>query len=183
MNAIEREFPSYKPLYPSPTSPHASRVTSLLKLERRVFSAWFSWLTCSADAPAEKEMDSLLRQVDEELRSTQEEGPYFLGSDVSIVDIMFAPFLERMAASLPYYKGFESRSTKYPHLLRWYESMDTREAYIGIKSDYYTHCQDLPPQIGKCYFRLPLAARFRDEIGRFVCICEYVIIFNYLFSE
>lgn len=29
-----------------------------------------------------------------------------------MVDIMFAPFLERMAASLPYYKGFKSRSDK-----------------------------------------------------------------------
>ena len=33
------------------------------------------------------------------------EGRFFLGSDVSLVDCMFAPFLERMAASVPYYKG------------------------------------------------------------------------------
>lgn len=32
-------------------------------------------------------------------------GPYFLGSQLSMVDILFTPFLERMAASLPYYKG------------------------------------------------------------------------------
>jgi glutathione S-transferase len=31
-------------------------------------------------------------------------GPYFLGEQFSMVDIMFTPFLERMAASLPYYK-------------------------------------------------------------------------------
>jgi glutathione S-transferase len=29
---------------------------------------------------------------------------FFLGDKVSIVDCMFAPFLERMAASIPYYK-------------------------------------------------------------------------------
>lgn len=28
--------------------------------------------------------------------------------------------------------------------------MDTREVYRGAKSDYYTHCHDLPPQIGGC---------------------------------
>ena len=34
-----------------------------------------------------------------------EGGPYFLGSDISMVDIVFAPFLERIAASILYYKG------------------------------------------------------------------------------
>ena len=33
-------------------------------------------------------------------------GPYFLGAELSLVDIVFAPFLERIAASLAYYKGF-----------------------------------------------------------------------------
>jgi glutathione S-transferase len=33
-------------------------------------------------------------------------GPYFLGEHFSMVDIMFTPFLERMAASLPYYKVY-----------------------------------------------------------------------------
>ncbi len=83
---------------------------------------------------AADDMDRILKQVDSELSISG--GPYFLGSDISIVDIMFAPFLERMAASLPYFKGFETRSSKYPHLLSWYEIMDTRPAYIGIKSDY-----------------------------------------------
>ena len=32
-------------------------------------------------------------------------GPYFVGKDVTIVDLTFAPFLERAAASIAYYKG------------------------------------------------------------------------------
>ena len=46
--------------------------------------------------------------------------PFFLssylisvtGSELSMVDVMFAPFLERMAASLPYYKGFIVRGER-----------------------------------------------------------------------
>ena len=34
----------------------------------------------------------------------KEGGPYFLGWGYSMVDIVFAPFLERIAASIPYYK-------------------------------------------------------------------------------
>jgi len=79
-------------------------------------------------------MDTVLRQVDLELAKTP--GPYFLGDDISLVDIMYTPFLERMAASLPYFKGFVVRGDAYPHLKRWYEAMDTRETYQGIKSDY-----------------------------------------------
>jgi glutathione S-transferase len=33
----------------------------------------------------------------------------------------------------------------------------------GIKSDYYTHCHDLPPQIGNCY-STPAAEKFAADI-------------------
>ena len=48
-------------------------------------------------------MDTLLKSVNKELEKSG--GPYFLGNDISLVDIKFTPFLERAAASLPYYKG------------------------------------------------------------------------------
>lgn len=41
--------------------------------------------------------------------------------------------------------------------------MDTREVYRGAKSDYYTHCHDLPPQIGGCRVQAA-GVRFKDEI-------------------
>jgi glutathione S-transferase len=56
----------------------------------------------------------------------------YLGTEMSLVDVMFTPFLERMAASLPYYKGFIVRDKKYPNLLRWFEAMDERPSYQGV---------------------------------------------------
>jgi glutathione S-transferase len=67
-----------------------------------VFSAWFSWLTSRSGEAAASTMDALLRKVDEEL-AVDKSGPYFLG-EFSLIDIFFTPFLERMAASLPYFK-------------------------------------------------------------------------------
>eukprot|EP01037_Dinobryon_pediforme_P032046 gene32046-36806_t len=107
-------------------------------------------------------MTAALKEVDAALRLSG--GPYFLGPSLSLVDILFVPFLERMAASLPYFKGFQSRSPAFPNLLRWYEAMDTRPTYAGIKSDYYTHCNDLPPQIGRCY-SVPSSEPFRSRIA------------------
>ena len=161
MSALESYFPEHNPLLPTKkTNPELYRqVTPLLQLERKSFSVWFSWLTGGRDMS--RQMDSVLQEIDGELASN--EGPYFLGEMFSLVDIMFAPFLERMSASLPYFKGFESRSSQYPHLLKWYEAMDSRPSYLGIKSDYYTHCHDLPPQIGGCV-STPGSEKYANEI-------------------
>lgn len=162
MEEIEKQFPEYKPLLSSSGSPTRKRHEHLMQLERKTFSTWFSWLTSRQTSSAAYSMDLCLKEVDNEL-SVESSGPYFFGKDISLIDIMFMPFLERMAASLPYFKGFESRSKKYPNLLAWYEAMDQRPAYMGIKSDYYTHCHDLPPQIGNCQ-SLPEAKPFAEEI-------------------
>ena len=74
-----------------------------------------------------------------------------------MVDFMFASFLERMAASLLYFKGFQMRvppgtSTDYPAINRWFDAMETLPSYQLTKSDYYTHCWDLPPQLGGCNY-------------------------------
>lgn len=162
MSVLEEEFPSHKPLLPPAGSKEREKVPGLLRLERRVFGSWFSWLTSRAGGGgAAAEMHGLFLEVDAALQASG--GPYFLGSDISFVDVMFTPFLERMAASLPYFKGFQCRCATYPHLLKWYEAMDTRPAYVGIKSDYYSHVHDLPPQIGGCHFN-PESAPFREEI-------------------
>jgi hypothetical protein len=77
------------------------------------------------------------------------QGPYFLGADISLVDITFAPMLERAAASLAYYKGYVMRGAgKWPELEAWFDAMESRPTYLGTKSDHYTHCHDLPPQLG-----------------------------------
>ena len=46
-------------------------------------------------------------------------GPFFMGKDMSLVDCVFAPFLERINASIAYYKGVQVRGSQhFPHLDR-----------------------------------------------------------------
>jgi glutathione S-transferase len=154
MYAVEELFPSHKSLRP----PKGKEGTAqeLLRLERRIFSAWMSWLTGSGNG-AQRQADfcSVLSEVESALK--QSGGPFFMGKDVTLVDFMFAPFLERMAASLLFFKGFTMRAppstpTDYPYLNRWFDGMETLESYRLTKSDYYTHCWDLPPQLGGCTY-------------------------------
>lgn len=151
MYALEERFPDHGPLLPRDAA-RAAQAQDLLRLERRIFSAWMSWLTSGGER-LRKKFISALNEVETELSAT--EGGFFLGETVSLVDMMFAPFLERICASLLYFKGYQIRvapgeKTKFPGVNRWFDSMETLESYRLTKSDYYTHCWDLPPQLGGC---------------------------------
>ena len=144
--ALEELFPDHKTLL----SPDRSRMQELLRLERQFFGSWMYWLTSGVNPEGCKD---ILREVDRELGSSG--GPFFMGKEMTTVDCQFAPFLERAAASLLYFKGFQFRvapgePTEYPNVNRWFDAMEERPSYQLTKSDYYTHCWDLPPQLGGC---------------------------------
>jgi len=146
--ALEREFG------PLGKSINDNKVVALRQLERKLFSAWCQWL-CYPSRSQEDEnyakanFERVAGVVDQALN--KEPGPYFL-ADFSIADTVFIPYVERMNASLFYYKGFTLRDkTKFPHLHRWFDGIEQREAYRGTQSDFHTHVHDLPPQMGGCY--------------------------------
>lgn len=155
LSTLESDFPeSPKSLAPPPGLERKAQ--ELLRLERQLFSAWMTWLTSGGDGDRLQErFIQELTLVEQALKSI--EGPFFLGDSMSIVDVQFAPFLERMAASLLYYKGFTMRvppnhhpATEFSALNRWFDAMEELPSYQLTKSDYYTHCWDLPPQMGGC---------------------------------
>lgn len=157
--ALESEFPeSATKLMPDDIDDpkRMARAQELFSLERQLFSAWMGWLT--GRGGGKEPFVRTLQYVDEVLQKA--DGPFFLGSEISLVDVQFAPFLERMAASLLYFKGFVMRdgpnedrkraNTVYPGINAWFNAMEQLPAYQLTKSDYYTHAHDLPPQLGGC---------------------------------
>jgi len=163
MMAVERSF-SGRPMLPPPGAEGGEAVRPLLQLERQLFSCWFRWLTSGAigDGAQRVQFASLMGQVDDALGGRP--GPFFLGSELSLVDCMFAPFLERMAASVLYYKGLPVRTNgDWPHVRAWFEAMEARPSFRHIRSDFYTHVNDLPPQIGRCQ-STPEAAKHQPLI-------------------
>ena len=149
--ALEDSFPEHKSMMPPDSL--RGQAQELLRLEREFFSAWMSWLT-QGGASSKSSFVASLTKVEEALKIVKD-GPFFLGKDISIVDVQFAPFLERTVASLLYYKGFQIRvapgeQTMYPAINQWFDAMEELPSYQVSKSDYYTHCWDLPPQLGGC---------------------------------
>lgn len=127
-------------------------VLPLRRLERLLFRVWCQWL-CSPTRSVRQEQDhqeqflAVVAQVEEALGQTP--GAYFL-DQFSSADVVFTPYLERMNASLFYYKGYALRQVN-PCLAAWFEALETRSTYRGTQSDFHTHVHDLPPQMGGCW--------------------------------
>lgn len=160
MYVLEQKFPEHKSLLAKKGDDEESRrFQMLLRLERQIFSGWMYWLTGS---PRSKDSFlQVLKEVEQQLQLSNQNNPtgkgFFLGDRITMVDLMFAPFLERMAASIIFFKGFQIRTsptqtTDYPYLNKWFDAMETLDSYQVTKSDYYTHCWDLPPQLGGCTY-------------------------------
>jgi len=128
------------------------QILPLRQLERVLFRAWCGWL-CQPVGWFNQEKNSreqfIKAVVKVEAALSKTPGPFFL-SDFSTADIIFTPYVERMNASLYYYKGYSLREEN-PKLSDWFDAMETRETYRGTQSDFHTHVHDLPPQMGGCY--------------------------------
>lgn len=128
------------------------RVLPLRRLERQLFRAWCNWLCSPARSPQEDhyrrtQFQTVVDQVESAFAPTP--GPYFL-EDFSTADVVFVPYVERMNASLYYYKGYSLREQN-PRLAAWFDALETRPTYRGTQSDFHTHAHDLPPQMGGCW--------------------------------
>jgi len=72
------------------------------------------------------EFEKVLRETNELLAETAEEGPFFCGERMTAADVAWAPFLERYAGQLPcLHDDLNPRCEEsYPHLARWYQGME-----------------------------------------------------------
>lgn len=128
------------------------QVLPLRRLERLLFRAWCNWLCYKTRSTKEEQYNreqfiKVVSMVEEALGSTP--GSYFL-AEFSTADVIFTPYVERMNASLYYYKGYSLREEN-PRLQAWFEAMESRSTYRGTQSDFHTHAHDLPPQMGGCW--------------------------------
>lgn len=135
----------------------------LVTLSNTLFNVWLRWLGMFGTRGEEGELEYVLQHVEAAL-SNSGHGAYFLGTRFSIVDIMFVPYLERVAASLAYAKGIDMRDgVTYPAIHKWFIAVESRQSYQNSKVDYYTHAHNVPASLGA--FPLKTSGeRFRNDI-------------------
>jgi len=146
--ALEQAYGPLGPLgFEDPT------VLQLRQLERLLFRAWCLWLctpglSSSEEQRAQQQFQRFASAMEEALAAAP--GAFLLGEEPATADLVFVPYLERMNASLAYYKGFALRQ-QHPGIDRWFQALERRSSYLGTQSDFHTHAHDLPPQMGGCY--------------------------------
>ena len=138
----------------------SSKLIKIRELEREIFRSWCNWL-CRENFNFIDNSFRIKRfkesiSIFDEILSRSESG--FVdpsGSNTGDIgpgvgDIIFIPYMERMNASLIYYKGFNLRSN-YHHIDNWLTLFEGTSAYRGTQGDFHTHSHDLPPQMGGCF--------------------------------
>eukprot|EP00931_Biecheleriopsis_adriatica_P087228 TRINITY_DN61729_c0_g1_i1.p1 TRINITY_DN61729_c0_g1~~TRINITY_DN61729_c0_g1_i1.p1 ORF type:complete len:516 (+),score=80.84 TRINITY_DN61729_c0_g1_i1:78-1625(+) len=153
MFTIENTFPDpERPMFPS-SGALRERAAQLLRLERELFGAWCSYLF-RPEMPliggSEDDFTSALETVDRELASNSESAFFLPYKHPTIVDMQYVSHVERAVASAMYYKGYDVRG-RFPNIDRWLTAYEELPYYMASKSDYYTHCMDIPPQYGACF--------------------------------
>ena len=141
----------------------------LRQLERLLFRAWCLWL-CSPglsfrqQQQARNQFQTVADKLEQEM--SHHPGPWLDPDGPGSVDLVFVPYVERMNASLAYYKGFRLRQ-EHPAIDRWFVALEQLETYRGTQSDMHTHAHDLPPQMGGCWSDdNPEAAALASRIDR-----------------
>ena len=156
-NGPEYTTASFLPLPEIRESPELqAKAERLLGLERELFGAWCQWCFRPADGPGQRhraQFEATMAKVEAALGDVPE-GPFFLGERLCIVDLVYVPHLERIAASLLYWKAYRIRGDrdKYPLVNAWFDALEERDTYMATQSDFYTHVKDIPPQYGDGYF-------------------------------
>ena len=130
----------------------APEVMPLRRLERLLFRAWCQWLCVphpgpSSETKAAQDFDRMATAMAEVLGAAP--GPFLLG-EISSADLLFVPYVERMVASLAYYKGYLLRR-RHAAIDCWFRALEERPSYLASQSDFHTHAHDLPPQMGGCH--------------------------------
>ena len=138
----------------------ASHLRETRELEREIFRSWCNWLCRESfnymdNSFRKKRFKESISKL-EKILSTSKTG--FIDPSVSdsgkiepgTGDIIFIPYMERMNASLAYYKGFNLRKN-YTYINNWLTIFENTSTYRGTQGDFNTHSHDLPPQMGGCF--------------------------------
>ena len=142
------------------TSINSTGFQETRRIERDIFRSWCEWLCRrnSIFSSIDNRKINFKRSLQklENLLEKSEFGiidPFYdLNGDIrpGTGDVIFIPYLERINASLSYYKGFNLR-IEFPSINNWFSLLEKENDYLGTQGDFHTHSHDLPPQMGGCF--------------------------------
>ena len=142
------------------SSIYSNKLAKTRKIERNIFRSWCDWLCRSNFFNFENNLkkNNMIKNLEELEKLLSQSSSGFI-DPVNIVpnklqpgtgDIIFIPYIERINASLFYYKGYKLRK-EFPLINKWLTLLESENEYTGSQGDFHTHSHDLPPQMGGCF--------------------------------
>tara|TARA_Y100001968_G_scaffold316988_1_gene345465 strand:- start:863 stop:2089 length:1227 start_codon:yes stop_codon:yes gene_type:complete len=138
----------------------SKKLEPIRKIEREIFRDWCNWL-CRENifiiesAIKQRKLKQSLKKLEDLINNSSTGFLDPINEDISEIypgtgDIIFIPYIERLNASLCYYKGFSLRE-EFPKINKWLTLLENQCTYLGTQGDFHTHTHDLPPQMGGCF--------------------------------
>ncbi|MBV8885448.1 MAG: glutathione S-transferase N-terminal domain-containing protein [Chroococcidiopsidaceae cyanobacterium CP_BM_RX_35] len=140
--ALEDQFPTPSLLPHDPQENTIARQLVEAAQTNGFLSASYSFVrAATADANELADLQAALEAKLDELEQAlgKYPGPYFV-STFSLVDIMYSPHLDRLAANLPVYRNYHIKGNpRFPRLNAWFEALNQHPAYHRVRSDSLTN--------------------------------------------
>jgi glutathione S-transferase len=119
-------------LIPSTPNHRAQARILMARCDAKLVKLGYSYLSHKHTEDEAKD-DQLRSQLEEELRFLDSAiaafgGPYFLGKSLTLVDIAFIPFFQRMSVALNRFKNLDIRNLNLSHLNTWLEVLAHRDS-------------------------------------------------------
>ena len=125
-----------KGLFPESPSQRAVARTWSNFIGSNFVKSWYGLIFNKEEKDLEEAKQKLLGDIkvlDEAMRSTSEEGPFFMGKEFGVVDIMLAPHVERIPV-LEKLKGFKMPdSAELPRFQAWWKAVEGVVSYQKSK--------------------------------------------------
>ena len=138
----------------------SKKLETVRKIEREIFRDWCNWL-CRKNiifmesSIKQTKLKQSLKKLEDLIQNSETGFVDPVKKDINLInpgtgDIIFVPYIERLNASLCYYKGFSLRE-EFPKINEWLTLLENQSTYAGTQGDFHTHSHDLPPQMGGCF--------------------------------
>lgn len=104
----------------------------------QIIPYYYKMLMATDGRSRQQAQDRILSGLREWARAMDPEGPYFLGEQFSIADIVLIPHVQRLLSVASHYRGFElpqSSSGEYERLDRWWRACQKRSSVASTVVD------------------------------------------------
>jgi glutathione S-transferase len=130
---LEESFPA-PPLLPKDPMQRAQARIWINFADTRLFATTHKLLLSQdplKQAEGAKELTECLQFIEQEgLQKLSADGPYWLGAEISLVDLTYYPWFEQVAV-LEHFRGFQF-PTELDRLKKWWETVANRESVQAI---------------------------------------------------